>query len=277
MSKNNVVIDWIIRLFKGMFIGIAFIVPGLSGGAIATILGLYARLISFLANITKEFKKNFLFFLPVALGGVTGLVLLTHPLGFLLEYHFAPTMWLFIGTIIGTLPSLWKEAGKEGRSNKHILIMIVAVIVSFLLLRFIDNQVTGDITMNLIVWILVGAMFAIGFVIPGVSTSSFLIFLNVYEPTLAAIRNFELNSLFAIALGGLICLFPLTKGLNYLFKNHYTPVFHVIFGLVITSIILIIPLDVNHLGMIGIFSLITFSLGVVIGLFIGKLEQKHKK
>ena len=65
--------DWMLRFVKGMFIGSGFILPGVSGGALAAVFGMYERLISFLAHITKNFKENVLFFLPVGLGGVTGI------------------------------------------------------------------------------------------------------------------------------------------------------------------------------------------------------------
>lgn len=68
--------NWIFRLIKGMIIALGFILPGVSGGVLAAILGIYERMLHFLAHIRQDFKKNFLFFLPVGIGGILGLVLL---------------------------------------------------------------------------------------------------------------------------------------------------------------------------------------------------------
>ena len=109
------IIDWILRFFKGALIGTGFILPGVSGGALAAIFGLYQRIVSFIAHITRDFIKNCLFFIPIGFGALFGMFLLARPLSFFLENYNAQVIWGFIGCIIGTLPSLWKEAGKEGR------------------------------------------------------------------------------------------------------------------------------------------------------------------
>lgn len=106
--------DWILRFVKGMFIGSGFILPGVSGGALAAIFGIYERIISFLAHITKNFKENVLYFIPVGLGGITGVFLLSFAVSFLLGAYETIILWFFVGCIIGTVPALWKEAGKKG-------------------------------------------------------------------------------------------------------------------------------------------------------------------
>ena len=79
-QKKN---DWFLRFIKGMFIGSGFILPGVSGGALAAIFGLYERMIAFLANVTKDFKKNVLFFLPVGIGALAGIVVLSFGVSYL--------------------------------------------------------------------------------------------------------------------------------------------------------------------------------------------------
>jgi len=96
-----------------MFIGSGFILPGVSGGALAAIFGLYERMIAFLANVTKDFKKNVLFFLPVGIGALAGIVVLSFGVSYLLGNFETIILWFFIGCIVGTIPALWKEAGKE--------------------------------------------------------------------------------------------------------------------------------------------------------------------
>ena len=127
-------IDWILRFLKGALIGTGFILPGVSGGALAAVFGLYERIISFIAHITRDFLKNVLFFIPVGLGTLLGMFLLARPLSFFLEHYETQVLWGFIGCIIGTLPALWKEAGKKGRSGRHCGILALTAVIGFCLL-----------------------------------------------------------------------------------------------------------------------------------------------
>ena len=80
------------KVIKGMVISLGFLLPGVSGGALAAILGVYERLISFLANIKLNFKSNVLFFLPIGVGGLLGIALFSYPIEFLLEHYEIPTL-----------------------------------------------------------------------------------------------------------------------------------------------------------------------------------------
>lgn len=115
--------DWFLRFIKGMFIGSGFILPGVSGGALAAVFGIYERIISFLAHITKNFKENVLFFIPVGLGGLTGVFVLSFAVSFLLGEFETIMLWFFVGCIIGTIPALWKEAGKKAEEQKIMLLL----------------------------------------------------------------------------------------------------------------------------------------------------------
>ena len=78
--KNKLIKDWFIRFIKGVFIALGFILPGVSGGVLAAILGLYERMLSFMAHIRQNFKQDFWFFVPVGLGGIAGIILLSNPI-----------------------------------------------------------------------------------------------------------------------------------------------------------------------------------------------------
>ena len=125
MEKNekNDNQSWLLRFVKGMFVGSGFIVPGVSGGALAAIFGIYERIINFLANITKNFKENIRFFLPVGIGALVGIAILSWGISYLLGSFEVIITWFFIGAIVGTAPALWAEAGKEGRDRKDYIII----------------------------------------------------------------------------------------------------------------------------------------------------------
>jgi putative membrane protein len=110
--------DWILRFIKGMFIGSGFILLGISGGALAAVFGMYERLISFLAHLTRNFKENVLYFLPVGLGGLSGVFLLSFLVSFLLGAYETTILWFFVGCIVGTAPALEKKA------EKHLMLLL---------------------------------------------------------------------------------------------------------------------------------------------------------
>lgn len=140
--------DWMLRFVKGMFIGSGFILPGVSGGALAAVFGMYERLISFLAHLTKNFKENVLFFLPVGLGGVTGIFLLSFLVSFLLGAYETTILWFFVGCIAGTVPALWKEAGKKGRDTSDVIIMVVTFVLAYLFLLYGAQLFDGQVDQN---------------------------------------------------------------------------------------------------------------------------------
>ena len=117
-KRQNLFIDWIIRLFKGIIIGIGFILPGLSGGVLAVILGVYDRIIKFLSNLRKDFIKNLNYFLPIIIGGAIGIIIFSVLVDKAFGKNAAIFICLFVGFVIGTFPSLYKTAGKNGRKQK---------------------------------------------------------------------------------------------------------------------------------------------------------------
>lgn len=268
--------NWMIRLIKGAFIGTGFILPGVSGGALAAIFGLYERMISFMAHLTKDFKSNIMFFLPVGLGMLAGIVLLSYPLGFFLANYQAPTMWFFIGAILGTFPSLWAEAGKKGRAPKHLLIMAATALIGLFFLRFGANAIHGQVPLTPVTWIAAGIIIALGTLIPGLSPSNFLLYMGMYRPMVDAFKHFDLSILIFIGIGGVACLLASSKLVDWLFNRAYTGLFHIILGIVIASTLMIVPLNYNYLSLNLFACLITCGGGIVLGLWMSGLEETYR-
>ena len=272
---KNKVVDWFIRLFKGVFIGTGFILPGVSGGALAAIFGLYERIIRFMAHITKDFKKNVLFFIPVGVGMLAGIVLLSYPLSYFLDTFRGPTMWFFVGCILGTLPSLWKQAGLKGRRPVNIVGMCIALVVGFLFFYFSEALFKAQMPQNFLTWMLAGVLIALGVLVPGLSPSNFLIFLGLYDPMVNAFKTLDLMALLPIGIGGLVCIIALSKLMDLIFRKAYAGLFHVIFGIVIASTVIIIPFDYNYLSLGGLACLVCCVAGAALGFFMSRLEDKY--
>jgi putative membrane protein len=281
MDKKNInkknIYDWFIRFLKGMIIGMSFILPGISGGALAVILGLYEKMIHFIANMRQRLIPDFLFFLPVGIGGAFGIIALSYPLKFLLEHYEAQVMWLFVGAILGTMPLLWKKAGKKGRKTSHLVIVSATLILGFLSLYF-ARYFIGEVPQNIVSWFLIGVWIAFSSLIPGLPTSNFLILFGVYEPMLEAIGRFHFIVLIPLFLGVLISVFPLSKGVAFLIEKKYAGFFHFVVGIVAASTLLIIPLDYDYLGnTVGTIACIVLFLGgVVFAYQLSKLSKDHE-
>lgn len=274
--KQNKAMEWLLRIIKGIFVGTGFILPGVSGGALAAIFGLYERMITFMAHLTKDFKDNVLFFLPVGIGMLIGIVLLSYPLGYFLEYHPAPTMWLFIGTILGTFPSLWKEAGKKGRELKHMAVLMAALVAGLSFLLFGAELFQGQIAQNFGTWVLAGAIIALGMLIPGLSPSNFLLYMGMYGAMVEAFKRLDLTVLIPIAIGGIMCVLLLSKLVDMLFNKAYAVLFHFILGVVIASTLMIIPTDYNYLGIGTLVCAAACAAGAALGFWMSGLEEKYK-
>jgi putative membrane protein len=268
--------DWILRLFKGALIGTGFILPGVSGGALAAVFGLYERIISFIAHITKDFIKNILFFIPVGLGALLGMFLLSRPLSFFLENYEVQVIWGFIGCIIGTLPSLWNEAGKKGRNRIHCIILAVSAVLGYCLLYIAENFWIASMPLNFITWILSGALIALGVLVPGLSSSNFLVYLGMYKPMVDAFKSIDLSVLLPLFLGGAACLFSLSAFIDMLFKKAYAGLFHFVVGIVIASTIMIVPVDYNYLSSGTLICAAALAAGAALGFWMSRLEEKYK-
>lgn len=276
MSKEAKTKDWLLRFVKGMFIGSGFILPGVSGGALAAIFGIYERIISFLAHITRNFKENVLFFIPVGLGGVTGVFLLSFVVSFLLGTYETIILWFFVGCIIGTVPALWQEAGKKGRSTREIIILAVSFVLGFLFL-WKGSGLFSHVDQNFFTWVIAGGLIGLGMIVPGLSPSNFLVYMGMYKAMSDGIKDLNFNVIIPIGIGGIVTVLGLSKVMDYIFSKAYPQLFHFILGIVFASTVMIVPTNYSGFNLgsyAGCFVLCV--LGILLGAWMSKLEDQYK-
>jgi putative membrane protein len=270
-------IDWILRFVKGLFIGSGFILPGVSGGALAAVFGIYERIISFLAHITKDFKKNVIYFIPVGLGGVVGIFLLSFVVSYFLGTYEVQILWFFVGCILGTIPALWKQAGKKGRKNKHINILVVSFFLSLAFLLFGEQMLSGgQVPQNIFTWAIAGALIGLGVIVPGLSPSNFLVYMGMYKDMADGVKNLDLAVILPIFIGVTACVLLLSKLMDYVFSRAYAGLFHAILGIVFASTIIIVPRNYNYLSFGVIVCILMCIAGAALGYWMSALEDKYK-
>ena len=268
--------DWILRFVKGMFIGSGFILPGVSGGALAAIFGIYERIIGFLAHITRNFKENVLFFLPVGLGGLTGIFILSFAVSFLLGSYASIVLWFFVGCIVGTVPALWKEAGKKGRSRRDIIILALSFIAATVFLWKGAGLFT-EVPHNFWTWMIAGFLIALGIIVPGLSPSNFLVYMGMYKAMADGFKTLDLSVIIPIGIGGIVTVLTLSKLIDYIFSKAYPQLFHFIMGVVFASTIMIIPTNYTGFGPLSYGAcVLMLVLGIALGAWMSRLEERYK-
>lgn len=270
-------VDWILRFVKGIFIGSGFILPGVSGGALAAVFGVYERIISFLAHITRDFKENVIYLIPLGLGGVTGVFLFSFVVSFFLGAYETQILWFFVGCIIGTVPALWQEAGKKGRQFKHSVILVIGFILSLAFLHYGEGLFGGNIPQNTATWTLAGSLIGLGVIIPGLSPSNFLVYLGMYKDMSDGIKSLNFIIIIPIAIGAILTVLLFSKLADYIIGKAYAGFFHIIMGIVFASTLMIVPRDYNYKSLGTLVTILFLVAGVGLGYWMSTLEKRYKK
>jgi len=274
------------RCLKGMIIALGFILPGVSGGVLAAILGLYERLLGFMAHPTKRWREDVPFFFPVGVGGLLGIALLSAPLAFLLAHAQVVVLWGFAGAIVGTLPSLLATATSQSdRDSVDWLWFLGTLLIGGFGLYFLGDLV-GTIPANFIGFVVAGGLIALGVLVPGLSPSNLLLILGLFAPMLAGFKNFDLLGVYLpMAIGGLVTLAVFAKGVEFLLHRYHSRVHHFILGLVVASTVLILvpnPSAAEGISYAGttvttwVGSLVACAAGIALGWWMSRLEAKYK-
>lgn len=277
------------NLLKGMVMGIANIIPGVSGGTMAVSMGIYDKLIHSVTHLLKEFKESMKFLIPIFLGIGIALV----GLSFIIEPAFAnfplQTNCLFIGLIVGGLPAVIKKVKGKGIKISYIFPFLVffALVVGMAAIGEKEGA-AADLSFSLwsvIKLFVVGIIASATMVIPGVSGSMMLLLMGYYNPIVAAIKNFVTalaafdidgilqgcGILVPMGLGIVVGVILIAKIIEFIFEKFPLQAYWAIIGLIVASPFAIFLLgDVGTITVAGVLvSVITFGVGFVIAMKLG--------
>ena len=265
---------FLIKILQGSLIGLGAVLPGISGGVLCVIFGIYKTIMELLADPFKNFKTHVPKLIPVMIGGAIGFLGIANILSVLLEKYPAPSVCLFVGLITGMLPSLFREAGEQGKNKNSYMSMYVAMGVTFILLVSL-KVFSVEITPNFAWYVFCGFCLALSIIAPGMSFSTLLMPLGLYEPFVAGIGHLDFSILIPGGIGGLATVILLSRTINSLFEQHYSVAFHAIIGIVIAATIMIIPFSsfVVSMGSFAV-NIICLVVGGVAALGLDKFNQK---
>jgi len=266
------------RFLKGIIVGLGGISPGLSGSVLLIIFGLYQQTLEALGSLLGNFRKNIRFLLPLVAGMLTGVLLFSKLIDFLLAGYEMPTRFCFLGLILGTLPMVWKEVRKEGFSPKYSAVIVLAAIAgtfAFTLNAGFFPQVTDP---NLLQSVLLGVAVAATAIIPGVDPAVFLSSLGFYEMYVGALADLNMRILVPMVAGLAVGAMGISFGMGVLFKRFYTAAYSVIFGIFLSMV----PNMLNEscvLGMNGtsVLSLALVLVGFAVSYYLGDMKAHNAR
>ncbi len=283
--------NYLKEILRGIFIGIANVIPGVSGGTIALSMGIYEKIIHAVNNLKTDFKGSVKTLLPYVLGAGIGIVVLAFVIEYMLTNFQIPTLFAFIGLILGGLPSIYARVKNEKFKVTHVISFILLALV-IIIPTMISDEIENSIVdiefsfVSIILMLALGVIAAISMVVPGVSGSMILMMLGYYETilhtantciksvlTLNFMGAFEtFGTLLPFGIGVLVGILVASKLIEKLLKTYPNATMWGIIALVVTSPFAILyGVDFSGIAFLTVIaSIITFIVGTLVAIKLSK-------
>ena len=281
MEKDSVksvsILRVLFRVIQGAVIGLGAVLPGISGGVLCVVFGIYKPIMELLSHPLKNFKTHVPKLLPVIVGLGVGFMGIANLLSFFLEKYPAPSVCLFVGLIVGMMPSLFREAGEKGRSQGSFISMGIAMAAVFALLLTLQAS-SVQIVPNFVWYLFCGFCLALSVIAPGMSFPTLLMPLGLYTPFVDGIGHLNMGVLLPGGLGALITVILLAKAVNALFERYYSLAFHAIIGIVIAATAMIIPFQSFAIS-VGqcVVNVLCLAVGIIAALLLDRFNRNVTK
>ena len=274
----------LLAVLQGGLIGLGAVLPGISGGVLSVVFGIYKPIMELLSSPFRRFKTHVPKLLPYVIGAAIGFLGVSKLLGFVLEKYPDPSVCLFIGLIVGLMPSIWREAGEQGRTKGSYLSMVLAFLVVLALLIGL-KLLEIAIVPNFGWYLFCGFCLALSMIAPGMSFSTLLMPLGLYAPFVDGIGSFDFSVLIPGGIGALVTVIALAKAVDALFKHYYSVAFHAIVGIVAAATVMIIPFASFTSSVLAcVINVVMLAAGIVyylivklLSVFLRKFERRLKE
>lgn len=291
--------NFLFDIIKGALVGVANIIPGVSGGTMMVSMGIYEKIIGVVNNLFKDIKKSIMTLLPLGIGMLLGVAVFSFIIPWCLEVYPFPTSFCFIGLILGGVPAIVKPAKeslvKEGKSISapHIIAFVFFFVLAVGMAAMNETQTTSanfELSIGfMIIIFLVGLVAAATMVIPGVSGSLVLMILGFYAGIMSSISGFissvlardwaqilyHCGILVPFGLGVLAGIFAVAKLIEWLFAKFPSVTYTGILGLIVASpIAIVIKMGHNNINIVTIIvGIVLLAVGTWFTYWFGKKTE----
>ena len=228
------------KVLQGALIGLGAGLPGISGGVLSVVFGVYRPIMELLSDPVHKWRTHLPELFPYMIGSAAGFLGVANLLSYVLETYPEPSVCVFVGLIVGMLPSLWREAGEQGRTMGNVILSCVTLVAMLSLLFWLQNS-QNTVEPGFFSFLFCGFAFALSVIAPGMSFSTILMPLGLYTPFVEGIGHVRPEVLLpgvAGCVGTFICL---AKLVNRLFERQYALMFHGILGIVGAATVMTVP------------------------------------
>ena len=260
------------KLIQGFIMGCGAILPGISGSALSVTFGIYRPLLILLTKPVLAMKEYRAILIPSCIGWLAGFFGVAKIISVVYSAAPVPTTMAFVGLVLGTVPELMHQAGKEGHNQYSYISFAIAFILMFAALHLSMRNLSGGVPLTFVCLFVCGIIWGLSIVIPGFTSSTVLVSMGVFHAVAEGISSFDLSILAPIILGMIITAVLLAKLFNYLFEKHYSVLFHAVLGVVLASTLRIIPLRYSGVGEVGL-SLLCLVFGIILARLLGRLAE----
>lgn len=230
---------FLLQFLQGFIVGAGAVLPGISGGALCVSFGYYMTLIEVIADPIKGIKKHFKTVLAFGLGWVAAFFVCAGMMGWLFADFELEATLVFGGLILGSLPSLFRDAKKDGMKKGSFTSYAVAFILSAALL-FLCQSGLGKVTPNIFWYALVGVLWAFSLIFPGLNTTPVTVSLGLYDSWASGVASIDLGVILPWITALLLTAFVLSRTVTGLIKKHYCLVAHAVLGIVTSSTLIML-------------------------------------
>ena len=260
------------NLICGIGIGAGAILPGVSGVVLCVVFGVYRHLMDLIAHPFLTLRRQWKMFLPIGIGWVIGFFAFAWVIQWIFSISEMFATFFFMGLILGTVPSLFKEAGKEGRTAGSFVSMILSGVLLLGIMMLLKFGFKITVTPNLFWYCFAGVIWGISFVIPGMTSSPVLMAFHLYKPMMDGLTRLDYRILipWVICMG--ITIVVLGRIIGKFFDRKYNIAYHAVVGLTVASTLSVFPASYQQIVWQLPLGLFIAAVGFVIAYFSEKLE-----
>lgn len=259
----------VILVIKGLIIGFAKVMPGVSGAILAISMGVYDKGINAITRFFDNIKENTKFLFFIGIGIIIAIILGSNIVYFLLNNYYVITMLFFMGLIFGSTPKIISKVDKTIKG--YIISLVMFIIITLLTNININNN---NISNSIFIYLISGLIDAFGMVVPGISSTALLMVIGTYNNIIYSLSNVgniinNLNILIPYGIGIFIGIIITSIVINYLFNKYDKLTFSFILGVILSTLVtLLLKIFSYHINIKDlVIGILLLSLGIIISYF----------